>query len=105
MPTLDELRIMETLRDDSETLPLMMDMLNDEQNLTCRDNRGEFSIAEVVAALRRLVRAGYVEVSDEAGLPLPDRDWANEPDLDTIWFELTSRGKLTELPSPSRPTT
>jgi hypothetical protein len=99
MPNLDEQWVMETLRDGSETLLMIMLDLNHEPHFPYRVTRGAFTLEEVVVALRRLNQAGYVNATDEHGLPLADRDWAIEPDLDTVWFELTNRGKHANRPS------
>lgn len=95
--------VADTLMDGWETLPFVIDLLNDRRfggwrNIVTRD----FTIEDVRPALEELARLGFIDVwRDAVGGPLPVEGEVDiaailaspNKDTESLWFRLTTTGR------------
>ncbi|MCL2649344.1 MAG: hypothetical protein FWD61_20510 [Phycisphaerales bacterium] len=92
--------VMDCLLDDEvESLTLLMEALNDEDQMSWRTARGQmFSVTEIQIALRTLTATGYVTPCAEKPpafrlQPIPyDEVGVNVP-WESVWFHLEPKGR------------
>ncbi len=87
------------LDDDVESLPLLMQALNDEASASWRTARGQaFSVEEVQAALQSLNATGHVTPCAEEPpafelRPIPSHDVGVKIPWESVWFHLERKGR------------
>ena len=94
--------VMDCLLDDEvESLALIMEAINDEDQMSWRTARGQmFSVAEVQIALRALTAIGYVTPCAEEPptfrlQPIPYDEVGVKVSWESVWFRLEPKGRET----------